>query len=148
MDRRSETPAGLDQNVRRQPVSDKVRSKLCEPYTWAYCNRARNDRGQAGPGLLHAASRSSWIVDKASEGPEIALGIHCTSQQRASFLLVAKAPYASHTTIGETKASFLGYANPVPFPEVRFLDIAAADQRECACIKSSAIATRKRSAIS
>ena len=58
------------------------------------------------------------------------------------FSLVAKAPYTLHTTIGETKVSFLGYAYPLLFPEVRFLEVAVADLRDIACMKVSAIASR------
>ncbi len=58
------------------------------------------------------------------------------------FSLVAKAPYSLHTTIGETKVTFLGYAYPVLFPEVRFLEVAVADLRDIACMKVSAIASR------
>ena len=58
------------------------------------------------------------------------------------FSLVAKAPYTLHTTIGETKVSFLGYAYPVLFPEIRFLEVAVADLRDIACMKVSAIASR------
>jgi hypothetical protein len=60
----------------------------------------------------------------------------------AEFSLVAKAPYTLHTTIGETKVSFLGYAYPVLFPEARFLEVAVADLRDIACMKVSAIASR------
>jgi hypothetical protein len=60
----------------------------------------------------------------------------------AEFSLVAKAPYTLHTTIGETKVSFLGYAYPVLFSEVRFLEVAVADLRDIACMKVSAIASR------
>jgi len=59
----------------------------------------------------------------------------------AEFSLVAKAPYTFHTTIGETKISFLGYAYPVLFPAVRFLEVAVADLRDIACMKVSAIAS-------
>ena len=58
------------------------------------------------------------------------------------FSLVAKAPYTLHTTIGATKVSFLGYAYPVLFPEIRFLEVAVADLRDIACMKVSAIASR------
>ena len=58
------------------------------------------------------------------------------------FSLVAKAPHTLHTTIGETKVSFLGYTYPVLFPEVRFLEVAVADLRDIACMKVSAIASR------
>lgn len=58
------------------------------------------------------------------------------------FSLVSKAPYTLHTTIGETKVSFRGYAYPVLFPEIRFLEVAVADLRDIACMKVSAIASR------
>jgi len=38
--------------------------------------------------------------------------------------------------------SFLGYAYPLLFPEIRFLEVAVADLRDIACMKVSAIASR------
>ena len=63
-------------------------------------------------------------------------------QTLAGFALVAKAPYTLHSTVQETKVSFLGYAYPVLFPTNPFLDVAVADPRDIACMKVSAIASR------
>jgi len=58
------------------------------------------------------------------------------------FALVAKAPYTLHSTVQETKVSFLGYAYPVLFPANLFLDVPVADPHDIACMKLSAIASR------
>jgi hypothetical protein len=63
-------------------------------------------------------------------------------QTLQSFSLVEKAPHTLHATIQETKVSFLGYAYPVLFPLLRFLNVAVADPRDIACMKVSAIASR------
>jgi Nucleotidyl transferase AbiEii toxin, Type IV TA system len=63
-------------------------------------------------------------------------------QASAGFSLVARAPHSLHTTIQETKVSFLGYDYPLLFSSTRFLDVAVADPRDIACMKVSAIASR------
>jgi hypothetical protein len=63
-------------------------------------------------------------------------------QAVAGISLVARAPHSLHTTIQETKVSFLGYDYPLLFTSTRFLDVAVADPRDIACMKVSAIASR------
>lgn len=63
-------------------------------------------------------------------------------QTLAGFQLAAKAPYALHATVQQTKVSFLGYAYPMLFPTSPFLQVAVADPRDIACVKVSAIAGR------
>ena len=63
-------------------------------------------------------------------------------EQAEQLALVEKAPHTVHATLRDTKVSFLGYQYPLLFPLTRFLDVAVADQRDIACMKISAIASR------
>lgn len=63
-------------------------------------------------------------------------------QSLAGFSLLARAPHSLHTTVQETKVSFLGCDYPLLFPQARFLDVSLADQRDIACMKMTAIASR------
>jgi nucleotidyltransferase AbiEii toxin of type IV toxin-antitoxin system len=63
-------------------------------------------------------------------------------QSLGEFSLVAEAPHTLHTTIQGERVTFLGYAYPVLFPFLGFLDVAVADARDIACMKVSAIASR------
>lgn len=64
------------------------------------------------------------------------------TQTLPGFALIAKSPSTVHTTIKETKVSFLGYAYPILFPPQPFLGVPIADPREIACMKVSAIGSR------
>jgi nucleotidyltransferase AbiEii toxin of type IV toxin-antitoxin system len=48
-----------------------------------------------------------------------------------------------HLTIGSIKVSVLGYRYPILFPMERFLDVPIADPRDIACMKITAIASRR-----
>ena len=57
-------------------------------------------------------------------------------------VVLERAKQTLHLTIQGVKVSFLGYAYPLLFPTVPFLDVAIADPRDIACMKVTAIASR------
>jgi len=63
-------------------------------------------------------------------------------QSMAGVVVVTRAPQTLHLTIQNTKVSFLGYAYPLLFPLLPFLDVPVADPRDIACMKITAIASR------
>jgi hypothetical protein len=63
-------------------------------------------------------------------------------QEVPGFSLVARSPQTLHANIQGTKVSFLGYRHPLLFPPTFFSGVPVADQRDIACMKISAIASR------
>jgi len=55
---------------------------------------------------------------------------------------VERAQQTLHLTIQQIKVSFLGYRYPVLFPPEAFLGVPVADDRDIACMKITAIASR------
>jgi hypothetical protein len=68
-------------------------------------------------------------------------------QGLSDLTIVAKSEYTLHLTLKEIKVSFLGYNYPLLFPSKEYLTrtgiaIKVADERDIACMKISAIASR------
>ncbi len=96
-----------------------------------------------GTGLaLHAGHRLSQDLDFFASDAFDEETFLQQVQRCEGFALVARAPQTLHTTVQNTKVSFLGYAYPRLSPCTRFLDIQVADERDIACMKLSAIASR------
>jgi hypothetical protein len=60
----------------------------------------------------------------------------------AGLAVAAQAPDTLHVTVQTIKVSFLAYPYPVLFPFATFLGVNAADPRDIACMKLSAVASR------
>ncbi len=96
-----------------------------------------------GTGLaLHLGHRLSRDLDFFAPDAFDEEGVLQQLQQYDGFSVVAKGPQTLHTTIRNTKVSFLGYAYPTLFPCTEYIGVQVADARDIACMKLSAIASR------
>ena len=96
-----------------------------------------------GTGLaLHLGHRRSVDLDFFSSELFDEEMLIQKAQQLPGFSVVAKGEHTLHVQVQGVKVSFLGYAYPVLFPFKPFLGVDAADPRDIACMKISAIASR------
>ncbi len=91
---------------------------------------------------LHYGHRLSLDLDFFAREHFDEEGLLVRLRDLPGFALMGKAPYTLHTTVGNTKVSFLGYAYSMLYPTSPFLGVAVADPRDLACMKVSALAGR------
>ena len=125
---------------RRETIAAPAEDALCALHDLAIPDGAYL---AGGTGLaLHFGHRRSvdldFFVSEAFDEDRLLQRI----RPMPGVVVVARAPQTLHLTIQSTRVSFLGYAYPLLFPPVPFLDVPVADPRDIACMKITAIASR------
>jgi hypothetical protein len=96
-----------------------------------------------GTGLaLHLGHRRSHDLDFFTPQPVEPEALIRRMKGLDGFALASQAPDTLHVTIQTIKVSFLAYPYLVLFPFLTFLGLNAADPRDIACMKLSAVASR------
>ncbi len=91
---------------------------------------------------LHLGHRRSVDLDFFTSTSFNEDALIASLQQLPKIRVLSKSPETVYALIRDTKVSFIGYQYPLLFPLHEFDGLAVADERDIACMKISALASR------
>ena len=91
---------------------------------------------------LYRGHRRSIDLDFFNLQPFDEEGLIASLGDLPDLAVISKSPQTVYCHVSATKVSFIGYAYPLLFPLLEFEGLSVADERDIACMKLSALASR------